>query len=60
LARAFQDMLKIHGLEKKILAFNGDNATSNNKQTRVLSSLPNSFDEVNRVRCFNHTMQLSV
>ncbi|KAF8892713.1 hypothetical protein BD779DRAFT_1436743, partial [Infundibulicybe gibba] len=60
LARAFQDMLKIHGLQEKILAFNGDNATSNDKQTCVLASLSNSFDEVNRVRCFNHTMQLSV
>jgi hypothetical protein len=25
----------------------------------VLDELPNTFEEVNRVRCFNHTMQLS-
>ena len=43
----------------KILAFNGDNATSNDKQTDCLNALPNSFNQVNRVRCFNHTMQLS-
>jgi hypothetical protein len=44
----------------KILAFNGDNATSNDKQTDYLHSMLNSFDQVNHVRCFNHTMQLSV
>ena len=43
----------------KILTFNGDNATSNDKQTTHLHALPNSFDQVNRVRCFNHTIQLS-
>jgi len=32
---------------------------SNNKQTDHLDRLPNSFEEVNRVCCFNHTMQLS-
>jgi hypothetical protein len=25
----------------------------------VLDELPNTFDELNRVRCFNHTIQLS-
>jgi hypothetical protein len=44
---------------RQILAFNGDNATSNDKQTSYLDGLPNSFEAVNRVRCFNHTMQLS-
>ncbi|KAF8871162.1 hypothetical protein BD779DRAFT_1429401, partial [Infundibulicybe gibba] len=58
LARAFQKMLEAHGLENKILAFNGDNATSNDMQTCKLAVLPNSFEEVNRVRCFNHTLQL--
>lgn len=43
----------------QILAFTGDNATSNDKQTDKLDALPNSFESVNRVRCFNHTMQLS-
>jgi hypothetical protein len=43
----------------QVLAFNGDNATSNDKQAACLHALPNSFDEVNRVCCFNHTMQLS-
>lgn len=31
---------------------------SNDKQTDYLDKLPNSFELVNRVRCFNHTMQL--
>ena len=39
---------------------NADNATSNDKQTTALDNLNNSFDSVNRVRCFNHTLQLSV
>lgn len=43
----------------QIFAFNGDNATSNDKQTMHLAQMENSFDDVNRVRCFNHTMQLS-
>ena len=43
----------------QILAWNGDNATSNDKQNEHLDKLPNVFDKVNRVRCFNHTMQLS-
>lgn len=42
------------------MAFTGDNATSNDKQTDVLHTLPNTFEELSRVRCFNHTMQLSV
>jgi hypothetical protein len=41
------------------MSFNGDNATSNDKQTETLDTLPNSFHKFNRVRCFNHTMQLS-
>jgi hypothetical protein len=41
------------------MSFNGDNATSNDKQTKFLNALPNSFNQFNRVRCFNHTMQLS-
>jgi len=41
------------------MSFNGDNTTSNDKQTEFLHALPNSFNETNRVRCFNHTLQLS-
>jgi hypothetical protein len=59
MAKAFQDMLERFGLTQKILAFNADNATANDKQTTKLSALDNSFDEANRVRCFNHTLQLS-
>jgi hypothetical protein len=59
MAGAFQDMLERFGLEKKILAFNADNATSNDTQTSKLATFDNTFDEVNRVRCFNHTVQLS-
>ncbi|KAI0282628.1 hypothetical protein BC826DRAFT_872440, partial [Russula brevipes] len=58
LATAFHKMLVAHGIESKVLAFNADNATSNDKQTVHLDQLPNSFEAVNRVRCFNHTMQL--
>ncbi|KAI0291392.1 hypothetical protein B0F90DRAFT_1600780, partial [Multifurca ochricompacta] len=58
LAQAFHDMLIEHGLTNKILAFNGDNATSNDKQTVFLDKPPNSFDAANHVRCFNHTIQL--
>ncbi|KAH9009715.1 hypothetical protein EDB84DRAFT_1242189, partial [Lactarius hengduanensis] len=59
LALAFHRMLIAHGLERKILSFNGDNATTNDKQTDYLSKLPNTFRDVNRVRCFNHsTIQL--
>ena len=34
--------------------------TSNDRQTDGLDKLPNTFEEVNRVWCFNHTIQLSV
>jgi hypothetical protein len=42
-----------------VLAINGDNAKSNNTQTTALANMENSFEEVHRVRCFNHTLQLS-
>ena len=60
MAMAFQEMLERFGLTEKIHALNADNATSNEKQTTKLNALPNSFKEENCVRCFNHTMQLSV
>ena len=59
MALAFQDMLERFGLTQKILAVNADNATSNDTQTTKLHTLDNSFDEENRVWCFNHTIQLS-
>lgn len=43
----------------QILAFNGDNATSNDTQTAELEKKNNSFTISNHVRCFNHTIQLS-
>lgn len=44
----------------QILSFTGDNASSNDTQTDTLSNNPsNSFDSINRVRCLNHTLQLS-
>ena len=52
--------LHVSHAHRQILAFNADNATSNDKQTSYLDGLPNSFEAVNHVRCFNHTMQLSV
>jgi hypothetical protein len=60
MANDFQKTLQEFGLTKKILAVNADNATSNNTQTNKLDQLDNTFDEENRVRCFNHTLQLSV
>ena len=59
LAREFQNMLQSFGLTQKILSFNADNASCNDTQTASLCILDNSFEEENRVRCFNHTMQLS-
>jgi hypothetical protein len=38
---------------------NADNATSNDTQGETLADMPNSFSLENRVRCFNHTLQLS-
>ena len=38
---------------------NADNATSNDTQGETLAEMPNSFELKNRVRCFNHTLQLS-
>ena len=59
MVKAFQAMLKHFGMTKKILAVNADNMTANDKQTTKLDSLNNSFNEENRVWCFNHTIQLS-
>ncbi|KAG6821805.1 hypothetical protein H0H92_000756, partial [Tricholoma furcatifolium] len=42
------------------MAMTADNASSNDTQTDRLNALPNSFEAINRVRCFNHTLQLSV
>jgi hypothetical protein len=52
-------MLERFGLENKILAINADNASSNKTQTEALEKKKNSFNIVNRVRCFNHTIQLA-
>jgi hypothetical protein len=41
------------------LTFAGDNATTNDVQTKRLEEFPNAFESVNRIRCFNHIMQLS-
>src|SRR5882757_2133204 len=59
MAMAFQGMLERLGLTEKIHAVNADNATANDKQMTKLDALPNSFEEANRVRCFNHMLQLS-
>ncbi|KAG1806028.1 hypothetical protein EV424DRAFT_1298127, partial [Suillus variegatus] len=58
MARAFQAMLEQFGLTQKILALNADNASANDTQTKYLATLDNSFHAYNRVRCFNHTIQL--
>ncbi|KAG1741576.1 uncharacterized protein EDB91DRAFT_335401 [Suillus paluster] len=59
MAKFFQAMLECFGLTKRILAVNADNATANDSQTTKLASLDNSFESVNCVRCFNHTLQLA-
>ena len=59
MANAFQAMLEHFGLTEKIIAVNADNATANDKQTTKLATLDNSFEETNRVQCFNDTLQLS-
>ena len=38
---------------------NADNAASNDTQVDALAGMANSFEVDNRVRCFNHTLQLS-
>jgi hypothetical protein len=43
----------------QILALNTNNAASNDTQVTTLAAMPNSFDAINRVHCFNHTLQLS-
>ena len=60
MAQAFQVMLKCFSLKEKILTVNADNVMANDKQTTKLDTLNNSFEEANQVRCFNHTLQLSV
>ncbi|KAJ7786902.1 hypothetical protein B0H14DRAFT_2218220, partial [Mycena olivaceomarginata] len=61
LAREFDEMLARFDIQHKILAWTGDNATSNDTQNTALSDNPNnSFDSVNRVRCFAHTLNLAV
>ena len=38
---------------------NADNASSNDTQTTKLAEMDNTFDAEHRIRCFNHTIQLS-
>ncbi|KAF5371119.1 hypothetical protein D9758_004308 [Tetrapyrgos nigripes] len=60
LACEFSKMLERFGLQQKIMAFCGDNASSNDMQTTALSESPsNSFTLDGRVRCLNHTMNLA-
>ena len=44
---------------RQILSFNADNASCNDTQTDKLDELDNAFERANRVRCFNHTLQIS-
>jgi hypothetical protein len=52
-------MLEDHGLQYRVLAFTRDNASPNDTQTDCLDKLPNSFNAENRIRCFNHTIQIA-
>ncbi|KAJ7189126.1 hypothetical protein C8R46DRAFT_831542, partial [Mycena filopes] len=61
LALAFQGMLDRYELSNKVLAVVGDNATSNDTQMAALGLNPNNtYTDVNRVRCLNHTINLAV
>ncbi|KAJ7686054.1 hypothetical protein B0H14DRAFT_2230937, partial [Mycena olivaceomarginata] len=61
LAQQFDDMLSRFNIAHKILAWTGDNASSNDTQNISLGDSPNnSFEAVNRVRCYNHTLNLAV
>jgi hypothetical protein len=52
---------KAHTDFLQILAWTGDNALSNDTLNTSLGDSPNnSFEAVNRVRCYNHTLNLSV
>ena len=59
MANAFQKMLEQFRLTEKIHAVNADNASPNDTLTTKLDQLDNTFEEENRARCFNHTLQLS-
>ncbi|KAF5366543.1 hypothetical protein D9758_008967 [Tetrapyrgos nigripes] len=60
LAHEFSKMVEWFGLQHKIMAFCGDNASSNDTQTTALSESPsNSFTLDSHVRCLNHTMNLA-
>jgi hypothetical protein len=59
MANTFQKMLQQFGLTEKIHSVNADNASPNNTLTTKLDQLDNTFEEQNRARCFNHTLQLS-
>jgi len=52
-------MLMRFSLTHKILAMNADNASSNDTQMTELAAMDNAFDQDHRIRCFNHTIQLS-
>ena len=47
MANAFQEMLEVFGLTKKILAVNADNASSNDTQIMKLDQLDNMFHKDN-------------
>ena len=59
MANTFQKMLEQFRLTEKIHAVNADNASPNDTLTTKLDQLDNTFEEENRARCFNHTLQLS-
>jgi hypothetical protein len=52
-------MLESHGLSNKVLACTMDNASSNDTQMAALGNMSNLIDLDHRIRCFNHTIQLS-
>jgi hypothetical protein len=76
LAKAFQQILKLFGLQDQICllsnvnllnlpsqqipAVNADNALLNDTQEESLADMPNPFELENHMCCFNHTLQLSM
>ena len=49
IANAFQEMLEVFGMTKKILAVNADNTSLNDTQIMKLDQLDNMFHKDNQV-----------
>nr|GAT55264.1 predicted protein [Mycena chlorophos] len=60
MSHEFHSLLERYGITHKILAWTGDNASSNDSLNKHLGkNTENSFDADNHVRCFPHAMNLT-